>query len=39
MDAARRILTGEMTPEEAELDLQAALARIVEAERAGVYGR
>jgi hypothetical protein len=38
MEAARKILTGEITPEEAEADLQAALARIVEAERAGKYG-
>jgi hypothetical protein len=39
MEAARKILTGEMTAEEAEADLQAALTRIVEAERAGKYGR
>lgn len=34
MDAARRILTGEMSPAEAEVDLQQALDAIVERARA-----
>lgn len=39
LDSARRILTGEMSPEDAELELNAALAQIVKRARRTNDGR
>ncbi|MCA0180837.1 MAG: hypothetical protein LCH77_14870 [Actinobacteria bacterium] len=38
LDRARRILSGELTPEAAEMELHAALGRIVAEERATTNG-
>lgn len=38
LDSARRILTGELTPEDAELELNAALALIVAKSRKASSG-
>ena len=39
LDSARRILTGELSPEAAELELNAALAQIVKRARSANDGR
>ena len=39
LDSARRVLTGELSPEGAELELDAALSRIVDEERDTTNGR
>lgn len=39
LDSARRVLTGELSPEGAEIELDAALARIVERARKRNNGR
>jgi hypothetical protein len=39
LDSARRILTGELSAEDAELELNAALARIVAEERDATHGQ
>ena len=39
MDRARRVLTGELSAEAAEGEMNEALARIVEEERAAARGR
>lgn len=39
LDRARRILTGELSPEDARAELRESLARLVEEERAATHGR
>lgn len=39
LDSARRVLTGELSPEDAEIELDAALARIVARSRERNDGR
>lgn len=39
LDRARRILTDELTPEDARAELRASLARLAEEERAVTHGR
>ncbi|TFB82343.1 hypothetical protein [Cryobacterium luteum] len=38
LDSARRVLTGELSPEGAEIELNEALARIVDEERDAING-
>lgn len=39
LDSARRVLTGELSPEGVEIELDAALSRIVDEERDTTNGR